>query len=53
LPLGNDEVIAGLELILGKHIARRAPRRKSKSDDDRQIELLLIPAIEIRFAEME
>ena len=39
-PLGNDEFIAGLERILGRRIARRAPGRTPKSDDDRQIELL-------------
>jgi putative transposase len=33
-PLGNAEFIAGLERILGRPIARRAPGRKPKTRDD-------------------
>ena len=33
-PLGNAQFIEGLERILGRTIARRAPGRKRKSGDD-------------------
>jgi putative transposase len=39
-PLGNEEFIAGLEHILGRRIAKRAPGRKSKMRDERQTLLL-------------
>ena len=39
-PLGNDEFIAGLECILGRRIAKRAPGRKPKAGDDGQTTLL-------------
>jgi putative transposase len=32
-PLGNAQFIEGLERILGRPIARRAPGRKRKSED--------------------
>ena len=38
-PLGNDEFIAGLERILGRRIAKRAPGRKARVSDDRQASL--------------
>ena len=39
-PLGNAAFIAGLERILGRRIARRAPGRKPKEQSSNQAELL-------------
>jgi putative transposase len=39
-PLGNAEFIAGLERILGRRLAKRAPGRHPRPDDDRQGVLL-------------
>jgi putative transposase len=39
-PLGNADFIAGLERLLGRPIARRAPGRKSKGLDAGQLDLL-------------
>ena len=39
-PLGNAEFIAGLERILGRRLAKRAPGRKPWERDDRQASLL-------------
>ena len=39
-PLGNPDFIAGLERILGRRIARRAPGRKRKGNIDDQPRLL-------------
>jgi putative transposase len=39
-PLGNAEFIAGLERILGRRLAKRAPGRKPRERDDRQGALL-------------
>ncbi len=39
-PLGNADFIAGLERILGRPIARRAPGRKSAMTPDDQLNLL-------------
>lgn len=39
-PLANADFIAGLERILGRPIARRAPGRKPKPDNDQQPSLL-------------
>ncbi len=35
-PLGNTDFIAGLERILGRRLAKRAPGRKPRSADDSQ-----------------
>ena len=35
-PLGNADFIAGLERILGRPLAKRAPGRKPKARDDKQ-----------------
>jgi len=37
--VGNAEFIAGLERILGRRFAKRAPGRKPRSRDDKQIVL--------------
>ena len=39
-PLGNAAFIAGLERILGRRLAKRAPGRKPSERDDRQASLL-------------
>jgi len=39
-PLGNAEFIAGLERVLGRPIARRAPGRKPKETVVAQLDLL-------------
>jgi putative transposase len=39
-PLGNGEFIAGLERLLGRRVARRAPGRKPKQFTDGQLDLL-------------
>lgn len=39
-PLANADFVAGLERLLGRPIARRAPGRKSKPKDDAQTRLL-------------
>jgi hypothetical protein len=38
--LGNEQFIAGLERILGRRMAKRAPDRKAKLGDERQSLLL-------------
>ena len=39
-PLGAPEFVSGLEKILGRTIARRAPGRKPTGDDQNQLRLL-------------
>jgi len=39
-PLGNADFIAGLERLLGRRIARRAPGRKPRVVAEEQLELL-------------
>jgi putative transposase len=39
-PLGNADFIAGLERILGRRLAKRAPGRKARTTDDGQCVLL-------------
>ncbi len=39
-PLGNADFIAGLERLLRRRIAKRAPGRKSKNVTSEQLELL-------------
>jgi hypothetical protein len=39
-PLGNADFIAGLERILRRPIARRAPGRKAKASTVNQLDLL-------------
>ena len=39
-PLGNADFIAGLERLLGRPVARRAPGRKSKRAGAEQLDLL-------------
>ena len=40
-PLGNHEFISGLERLLGRPIARRAPGRKPKEPTSSQLDLLM------------
>ena len=39
-PLGTPEFVDGLEKILGRKIARRAPGRKPTGEDQNQLRLL-------------